>query len=63
MSKEYLGDGLYVRIEFGSLVLTSENGIKILDRVVLEPQVWEALLDYVARVNKQNDKSTGDENV
>ena len=63
MSNEYLGDRLYVRIEFGSLVLTSENGIKILDRVVLEPQVWEALLDYVARVNKQNDKSTGDENV
>jgi hypothetical protein len=54
---------LYAQIEYGDLVLTSENGIAVLDRVVLEPQVWEALLDYVRHVNQQNDQITGESNV
>lgn len=46
----YLGDGVYIDIEFGSLVLTTEDGISATNRIVLEPEVYRALLQYVARL-------------
>ncbi len=48
--KQYLGDGAYVDFDGYALVLTAENGIEATDRVVLEPAVWRALEDYVARL-------------
>ena len=48
--KEYLGDAVYVeRNEFDDLVLTTENGIQITNRVVLEPVVYRAFEDFVRR--------------
>lgn len=46
----YLGDGLYADVKHGPVVITSENGINVLDRIVLEPEVFVALLRFVARV-------------
>jgi len=43
----YLGDGVYVQFEPGQLVLTTENGIAVTNRIVLEPEVWAALLRVV----------------
>lgn len=43
-TKVYLGDGAYVSLEEGTVILTTENGIRISNVVYLEPQVLEHLL-------------------
>lgn len=45
--KEYIGDGIYVEIDEKGIVLTTENGIRITNIIVLEPQVFQALIEYV----------------
>lgn len=45
--KAYLGDGVYVEVEDGTLKLTTENGIEVTNTVFLEPEVWAALMHYV----------------
>jgi hypothetical protein len=46
-TKAYLGDGVYVSNYWGDLKLeTDRNGVT--HWIVLEPQVYRALLDYVA---------------
>jgi hypothetical protein len=52
-AKAYLGDGVYVaRSEMG-LELTTEDGISVTNRIVLEPEVVEALLRYVERLREE----------
>lgn len=46
-TKRYLGDGAYVDFDGFALVLTAENGVSATDRIVLEPAVWDALVEYV----------------
>jgi hypothetical protein len=46
MSKQYLGDGVYVDFDGYALVLTTEDGIKETNRIVLEPSVYNSLKDY-----------------
>ena len=47
-SKVYLGDAVYVEVdEFGALVLTTEDGIRATNRIVLEPEVLAALRQYL----------------
>jgi len=53
MNKWYLGDGVYVESDGHDLVLTSENGIDVLDRIVLDDSTYEALLHYVAELTRQ----------
>ncbi len=50
--KQYLGDGVYVDCDGYALILTTEDGIRETNRIVLEPEVWAALADYVARLTK-----------
>jgi hypothetical protein len=46
--RAYLGDAVYVSYEAGDqLVLTTENGIAVTNRIVLEPEVWESLIEFV----------------
>ena len=47
--KVYLGDSVYVDWDGYSLVLTTENGYPDdpRNRIVLEPEVYNALTDYV----------------
>jgi hypothetical protein len=47
----YLGDGVYLQFEPGRLILTTENGIAVTNRVVLEPEVWAQLLRLVRQYN------------
>lgn len=44
MSKEYLGDGVYVEIDNAWMVkLTTEDGIQATNTIYLEPEVLGAL--------------------
>ncbi len=44
--KVYLGDGVYCAIEHGALVLTTENGTLVTNRIVLRPEVYDALVRW-----------------
>ena len=46
-NKRYLGDGAYVDFDGFALWLTAEDGSRVTDRICLEPEVWQALLNYV----------------
>lgn len=50
-NKQYLGDSVYVDFDGFGFVLTTENGYPDdpRNRVVLEPEVYEALAKYVER--------------
>ncbi len=47
MTKTYLGDGAYVAFDGFALVLTTEDGVSVTNRIVLEPAIYEALRRYV----------------
>lgn len=48
MSKQYIGDGVYVDFDGFALTLTTEDGISASrNRIVLEPSVYSALTQYV----------------
>lgn len=49
-AKEYLGDAVYVEFDGFQLVLTTENGIRATNRIVLEPEVYAALVQFVERL-------------
>jgi hypothetical protein len=52
MKKEYIGDAVYAEFDrYGALVLTTENGISVTNRIVLEPEVLAALEDYIRRAD------------
>jgi hypothetical protein len=48
--KDYLGDSVYVDYDGYSLTLTTENGAGPSNTIVLEPEVYRALLSYVERL-------------
>ncbi len=49
MIKKYLGDGCYGEIsELGIVLTTSDGGALPTNRIVLEPEVWGALVQLVA---------------
>lgn len=49
-SKRYLGDSVYAELDtFHALVLSTDNGTGATNTIVLEPEVWRALLDFVER--------------
>ena len=48
MSREpkYLGDGCYVSFDGYALTLTTSNGITTTNTIVLDPEVYAALVRY-----------------
>jgi hypothetical protein len=52
-AKQYLGDGAYAEFDkhTGDLVLTTDNGIDVTNRIVLESTVLVVLLDYLAHAD------------
>ena len=48
--KEYLGDGVYVTFDGFALTLTTENGLRATNTIVLEPEVYGALARFVERL-------------
>ncbi len=60
MKKEYLGDSVYAQITtFGELCLTTENGSAATNTIILEPEVLQALLDYVKRHDTRGKEPKG----
>jgi hypothetical protein len=55
MPKEYLGDGVYAGWDGYAIVLTTEDGIRATNTVVLEPDVYSALARYVERLGKKDE--------
>ena len=49
MNKEYIGDGVYAEYDDYQVILTTENGIKITNRIVLEAEVLDSLDKYIKR--------------
>jgi len=48
MAKEYLGDAVYVDMDqFGSMVLTTSDGMQDTNTIVLESEVIRALLRWI----------------
>lgn len=47
--KEYLGDGCYVDVYGPDVVITTSNGLRDTNRIVLEPEVYAKLEGYVGR--------------
>jgi len=50
--KEYLGDGAYVDVGsfWGEVVLTTENGISVQNRVVLGPREIQKLREWLKKL-------------
>ncbi len=48
--KAYLGDSVYVERDGRGVVLTTENGYGPTNTIVLEADVFDALLQFVARL-------------
>lgn len=48
MAKVYLGDGVYADRDGDNVVLTTENGIDVTNRIVLEPEVISAIVRFLA---------------
>jgi len=45
--KYYLGDAVYAELQNSNLVLTTENGIHVTNIIILEPEIVEALFNYL----------------
>jgi len=46
--KLYLGDAVYVDVtKHGEIILTTENGVRATNTIVLEPKVLQSFLDYL----------------
>ena len=54
MKKTYIGDSVYADFDGYSIILTTENGYADdpRNRIVLDPQVYEALLMWVNHCKK-----------
>ncbi len=52
--KEYLGDGVYAEFNGGGFIaLTTEDGIRVTNRIVLEAEVLSAFSAYLKRLGVQ----------
>lgn len=61
IGKEYLGDSVYAEWNAaGMLVLTTENGRGPSNLIFLEPEVISALLRFLEKAKKQNERSQND---
>lgn len=49
MEKTYLGDSVYAQNDGFGIILTTEDGYRVTNEIHLEPQVYQALLDYMAK--------------
>ncbi len=50
--KRYIGDGVYIYHDGFSVVITTEDGIRATNRIVLEPEGVVALEGYLGDVRK-----------
>ncbi len=48
--KAYLGDAVYAYFDGFSIILTTENGVRADNTIVLEPDVVQSLIEFVERL-------------
>lgn len=54
MQKEYIGDGVYIECDhYGSVILSTSDGISTTNYIVLEPEVLDAFDSFVGRMRMQ----------
>jgi hypothetical protein len=53
MIKTYLGDGVYAAFDGFSYVLTTEDGMRVTNEIVLEPEVYAGLVRWVEHLQQQ----------
>jgi hypothetical protein len=56
--KTYLGDGAYAEVKGGELILTTEDGVSVHNRIVLGGREWSALVAFVERETHSAPPST-----
>jgi hypothetical protein len=56
----YLGDSVYAESDGNIILLTTEDGVAVTNRIYLEPEVLQALWDYNdwLKTHKEGDEST-----
>jgi len=55
--RRYIGDGVYADFDGYSIILTVENGVQIAETIYLEPDVYNALTQYVEHLMPTVDES------
>ena len=55
MPKLYLGDGVYADHNSFQVILTTENGENVKNRIYLNDCVLEALMDYIRRYQQERE--------
>lgn len=45
--KTYIGDGIYAELNEQGLILTTEDGIFVNNRIVFEPREWQTLQEWL----------------
>jgi len=59
--KQYLGDAVYIKQgRFGDYILTTEDGIRVLNEIILEPEVTQALLEYINKEKEEKEEESTD---
>ena len=54
IAKDYLGDAVYAEIsQFGELILTTEDGISVSNRIALDDSTLTALERFVQRARDE----------
>jgi hypothetical protein len=55
MKEQYLGDSVYAQIEDGAILLTTDSHILACagNVIILEPEIAEALYNYIDRMMRQ----------
>lgn len=49
MTKEYLGDSVYIEVDDGMFKITTEDGRQVSNTIYLEPAVYQALVRYTTK--------------
>jgi len=58
--KQYIGDAVYVDWDGFHIVLTTEDGYRATNTIMLEPQVFEALERWVDREIRRRQNNVDD---
>jgi hypothetical protein len=59
--KIYLGDAVYAEIIGGDLVLTTEDGARVTNRIVFDGWTWMALVAYVQAFTRAHGEGIANE--
>jgi len=51
-NKEYLGGAVYIEFDGHDYILTTDNGIDILNQIILDPITVEKLIKYIKKIKE-----------